>query len=122
MEVLIHFLAGDDLSIQSHYDQKGYREDVVIEIDRLFYEVYFFLDDMANEIRDDGFFSYPGLIILDEIKYDKIYNAINKLIDLNYFDYFAGKEEMPINNRFIDTWRTAWPPFTLEDLRTYKLR
>jgi hypothetical protein len=44
MEVIIHFLNGNDLSIQSHYQLKSYRDDIVVEIDKLFYEVYFYTD------------------------------------------------------------------------------
>jgi len=105
MEVKIHFLYGNDLATQSHYQQKEYRDDIVIEIDDLFYEVYFFVKwAIEYEMRKDGFFTFPGIIILEEITNDNIYNAIDELINYKYFDYFVGKDKFPLNDRFINSW------------------
>lgn len=105
MEVLIHYLNGNDLSIQNHYAQKEYRNDIIIEIDKLFYEVYFYVEgSIEYELTNEGFFSLPGLIVLDEISNEKILNSINKLIDYKYFEHFVGKKEFPLKSRFIDRW------------------
>jgi hypothetical protein len=104
MEVIIHFLNGNDISMQNHFTQKGYRDDIVVEIAGLYYEVYFYVDgNMVYEMRYD-FFSFPGLIVLDDITNEKIFSSINQLIDLNYFDYFKGKDVLPLNKRFQDAW------------------
>jgi len=105
MSVFIHFLNGVDLSTQNHYYEKEYRNDVIIEIENFFYEVYFFTEAALNyEMRNDGFFSLPGIIILDEISNDKIFNAVDKLVDLKYFDAFKGKDRSILNSRFLHTW------------------
>jgi hypothetical protein len=124
MSIIIHFLNGNNISIQNHYQQKEYRDDVVVEIDGLFYEVYFFVEGiMKYEMTNDGFFSFPGLIVLDEINNDKIYTAIDKLIDLHYFDHFIGKEKFPLNNRFNQGWyENELTTFKPENVSSYKLR
>jgi hypothetical protein len=93
MSVIIHFLNGNDQAIENHYLQKEYRNDIIIEIDAKFHEVYFFVaDSLEFEMTKDGFFSLPGLIILDEICNEKIYAAINGLIDIGYFEKFIGSQ------------------------------
>ncbi len=104
MDLIIHFLNGNDLSIQNHYNQKGYRDDIIVEIDRRYYEVYFYIEgNIRYEMKHD-FFSFPGLIVLDDITIEKIYSSLNQLIDLKYFDYFKGNDLFPLNRRFQDTW------------------
>ena len=104
MEVIIHFLNGNDVSLQNHYTHKGYRDDIIVEISGLYYEVYFYVDgNMHYEMRYD-FFSFPGLIVLDVITNEKIFSSLRQLIDLKYFDYFIGKDVFPLNKRFQDVW------------------
>ena len=124
MSVVIHFLNGNDNHIQSHYFQKEYRDDVIVEINARFYEVYFFVKEvMEYEMRKDGFFSFPGLIILDEISNEKICIAINNLVDIGYFNFFVGYAEIPYNNRFIHKWyKNELSISKLEKISSYVLR
>ena len=123
MTVIIHFLNGNDIEMEIHYRQKEYRNDVILEINGLFYEVYFFVyDSFKYELTQDGFFSLPGIIVLDEISNKKIYTAINSLIDHNYFDNFIGQNTMPINSRFMDRWYLNNFNYTLDRRSTYNLR
>lgn len=122
MSILIHFLNGNDLSIQNHYYEKEYRNDIVIEIENKFYEVYFFTDTaLKYEMRKDGFFSLPGLIILDEITHDKIINAISKLSEIKYFEVFIGMDKSLLNSRFLNVWYENDLFFTTSKLYTYLL-
>ena len=60
--------------------KRSYRDDIIIEISGLFYEVYFFADgSIKYEMTKDGFFSFPGMIVLDEIIHEKILLSINSL-------------------------------------------
>lgn len=122
MSILIHFLNGNDLSIQNHYYEKEYRNDIVIEMENKFYEVYFFTETaLKYEMRKDGFFSLPGLIILDEITHDKIINAISKLSEMRYFELFIGKDKSLLNSRFINLWYENDLSFTTGNLYSYLL-
>ncbi len=122
MSILVHFLNGNDLSIQNHYYEKEYRNDIVIEIENKFYEVYFFTETaLKYEMRKDGFFSLPGLIILDEITHDKIIDAISKLSEIRYFEVFIGKDKSLLNSRFINLWYENDLSFTTSNLYTYLL-
>ena len=105
MTTIIHFFNGIDEQIENHYFQKEYRNDVIVQVDNKYYEVYFFTQSAIEyELRDNIFFSSPGLIILDEIKLEKIVSTITFLIDIGYFNQFIGYDENPINNRFINKW------------------
>jgi hypothetical protein len=112
MSIIIHFFNGNDETIEMHYSQKEYRNDVIIEINHVFYEVYFFVKDaLEYEMRKDGFFSLPGLIILDEISNDKIINAIKELFILGYFDSFKGYSDKLDNkfaNKFYSNELSIW--------------
>ncbi|HZY36611.1 MAG TPA: hypothetical protein VFE53_08180 [Mucilaginibacter sp.] len=128
--VLIHFLTGNDQSAENHYAQKAYRNDVVVEIDGLFYEVYFYVEStmkyemrltMKDEITASGFFSMPGLIVVEDISNEIIYSAIDQLVDLKYFDWLVGKRQMPINNRFQNLW-SIMSGIDSSKKSTYKLR
>lgn len=105
MEITIHFLNGNDESIQQHYFQKEYRNDILVEIDSIFYETYFYTQDaLKYEMLKDGYFSFPGLIILEEVTSSKIIISIKELSKMNYFDWFVGKKEMLLNNLFLQKW------------------
>lgn len=122
MSILIHFLNGNDLSIQNHYLEKEYRNDIVIEIESKFYEVYFFTETaLKYEMRKDGFFSLPGLIILDEVTNDKIINAISMLSQMKYFEIFIGKDKSLLHSRFLNLWYENDVSFTNNSLYTYLL-
>src|ERR1700739_4554649 len=123
MNVIIHFLNGNDLAIQDHYREKEYRTDVIVQIGSLYYEVYFFVfDSLQYELTKDGFFSFPGLIVLDEITNSKIYAAIDQLIDHKYFEAFIGKKDFPLNNRFLNSWYlNHQSAFSLEKTFQYRL-
>jgi len=105
MVILIHFLNGTNEDISQHYYQKEYRDDVVVEIDQKFYKVYFFTKDAIEyEMTQNGFFAFPGIIILDEINNEKICSSIKTLASIEYFEKFKGFNEIPINNRFMNKW------------------
>jgi hypothetical protein len=119
----MHFLNGNDLSTQNHYLQKGYRNDVIIEISGLFYEVYFFADwSIKNEMSTEGFFSFPGMIVLDEIIHGKILLSINSLLDYGYFDMFKGHTEFPLNKRFMHKLYLNEIVFGYENMVSLELR
>jgi hypothetical protein len=123
MSISIHFLNGNDLSTQDHYLQKGYRDDIIIEINGLFYEVYFFADGSTKyEMTKDGFFSFPGMIVLDEIIHDKILLSVNRLLDYGYFEMFKGHTEFPLNKRFMQKWYLNEIVFGYEHMVSLKLR
>lgn len=105
MSIIIHFLNGNDKSMQSHYFRKEYRNDVVVEINSSFYEVYFYVEgSMQYEMTGDGFFALPGLIVLDEISNEKIYASIAYLAGIGYFSQFVGYQVLPYANRFMKAW------------------
>jgi hypothetical protein len=124
MSVIIHFRNGNDMPMEVHYREKEYRDDVIVEIDKKFYEVYFFVaDTLEYEMTRDGFFSLPGLIILDEISSEKIYKAVNYLVDIHYFDSFNAHRELPLNNTFASKWYiNTLSGFELADVSSYVLR
>ncbi len=106
MKIRLHFLHGNTRELELHYDQKSYRHDVIVEINGLFYEVYFFMyTEMGYEMSNDGYFSFPGLILLDEISTPKIITAVRQLATNGYFDAFKGHKELPLNDdRFMHRW------------------
>lgn len=104
-KLIIHFLDGSDVDIEDHYRQKDYRLDIIVEFDGLYYEVYFFLESVLwYEMRADGFFSFPGIIFLDEISNAKIINSLKVLVGMGFLKNFRGHESMPVSNRFVDVW------------------
>ena len=91
--------------IENHYSQKEYRDDIILEIEGRFYEIYFFIDGVLKyEMTKDGYFAFPGMIILDEISTERIINSIKKLFEYDYFKSFKGYENFPINGRFMNRW------------------
>ncbi|WP_315814157.1 hypothetical protein [Paraflavitalea speifideaquila] len=116
MKVNIHCLNGNGLDIENHYNQKEYRDDIVIEIDGMYFEVYFFLPHaLEYEMTIQGYYSLPGLILLDDITFDKICSAINKLLDFNYFDQFKGSSNGPEFDRFFRKWLSDTGSIPRED-------
>jgi hypothetical protein len=125
MKAFVHFLNGDNLELQNHYFQKEYRNDIVVEINRIYYEVFFFTkDSLEYEMRKDGFFSLPGIIILDEISNEKILNSVDYLVDIHYFDVFKGYTTLDfLSNRFANRWyENEALNFTFEHAYSYKLK
>jgi hypothetical protein len=102
MSVIIHFFNGNDLEIDQHYFQKEYRDDIIIEKSKFFYEVYFFTkSSLEYEMRDGGYFASPGLIILEEISSEKIIFAIKELDLMGYFEWYKGSDSMSMDERFM---------------------
>lgn len=123
MSVIIHFLNGNDESIKNHYFQKEYRNDIFLEIHGNFYEVYFFVaDTLEFEMKKDGFFSLPGLIILDEITNEKIFSSINYLIDSGYFENFVPLKKIDINKTFANKWYNNTFQLNIENIYSSILR
>jgi hypothetical protein len=57
--MLLYFLGGNTTQMEQHYAEKEYRDDVVVEINKQYYEVYFFTRDaLVYEMTQDGFFSW----------------------------------------------------------------
>ena len=124
MAVFIHFLNGNNRELEDHYFIKGYRNDVFVEIDTIFYEVYFFTkDSLEYEMRKDGFFSLPGIIILDEITLDKIIASVNYLLSVHFFDVFKGySRESILNGNFSNRWYVGQTAkFTFESASSFEL-
>lgn len=116
MATTIHFFNGTDNNIENHYFQKEYRDDIIVENNGKFYEVYFFTKDaLEYEMNKDGFFSLPGLIIVEEITLSKLLSSINYLLKIKYFDQFTGYNENPINNRFTKRWYEERGSFFTKD-------
>ena len=105
MQNAIHFLNGNSPEIQDHYFEKGYRNDITIEISNLFYDVHFFTQNsLLYEMTGDGFFSLPGMIILEEITHEKILASINYLIKIKYFDFFEGEKNLTMYKKSLSNW------------------
>lgn len=101
----IYFLNSNTLEIENHYFDKEYRDDIIIEIKGLYYEVYFFTKDaLEYEMTKDGFFSFPNMIILEEITTEKIINSVTYLNHKGFFDRFKGEKELNQRRRFIHGW------------------
>jgi hypothetical protein len=125
MSIVIHFLNGNDESIRQHYLDKEYRNDIEVEIDGTFFEVYFFTKDaLEYEMRKDGFFSLPGIIILDEITTEKVIRSIDFLEQAGYFDRFTGyKQPFSARDRFVHKWYSnTQADFSAENAYSYTLR
>lgn len=123
MPVILHFTAGNNLSSEFHYLEKGYRNDIIVEINGRFYPVYFFLEDTLKYEMTDLCFSFPGLIILNEISSDKIIYSIIYLYDLGYFSHFTGYDSIPLNSDFQHSWyEHVGPPFKIEKIDKVLIR
>lgn len=87
-EYRIIYMMGKTLDYEEYFRQKGYRDDIFIEIGQDLFEVYFFLyDTLEYEMMLDGYCSYPGLIIIDDITSEKIEIAVKGLYKFGFFDY-----------------------------------
>ena len=66
---------GGDL--ETYFLEKGYRNDVSVVIENESYEMYFFLaSTLEYELTTDGYCTYPGLVILENISTNNIEVAI----------------------------------------------
>ncbi|MFC2328841.1 hypothetical protein [Prevotella nigrescens] len=82
----IYFLNGNTPEIEYHYLEKEYRNDVIVEIEGLLYDLYFFtIDALQYKMTKDGFFSLSGMIILDEISTENIKKSILTLYERKFF-------------------------------------
>lgn len=123
MKITVYFLYGNNQEMELHYNSKEYRTDIVAEIDGIFYELYFFVEGVLKyEMRKDGFFCYPGLVILEEITTKNILNAINNLADMGYFKLFTGYSSLPEEERFISKWFIEGTSFKGDNIELVKLR
>jgi len=101
----IYFLNGRSQEIEDHYNQKEYRDDIVFEMDGLFYELYFFTpDSLEYEMTKEGHFSFPGLIILSDISTERIRASILSLYEKGYFKRLNGMKELSQEKRFVHNW------------------
>lgn len=123
MKLIVHLINGNNPEIENHYFQKEYRNDVIVQLNELFYEVYFFTRDSLNyEMTNDGFFSMPGIIILEEICLKRILTSIENLAALGFFDNFIGKNSLEINARFLNKWYLNVSDLNNENTVTIHLR
>lgn len=101
----IYFFNSNSIEMQMYYAEKEYRDDVMVEINGMFYEVYFFTKDaLEYEMTLDGFFSFPGMIILDSISTEIIIDSLLKLYKKNFFDSFKGMKNLNSKKRFVNNW------------------
>lgn len=104
MNATIHFLTGNTQAVQRYYEEHGFRDDIVIELNRYYFEVYFYTPSaVEREMRNKEILMMPGLILMDAISNNKIYAAIDFLIESGYFAAFKGTSEFPLNKRFNGT-------------------
>jgi hypothetical protein len=123
MKITVYFLHGNSEEKQLHYKFKERRTDIIAEVDGIFHEVYFFVEEVLRyEMRKDGFFSYPGLIIVEELTTENILNAIENLADMGYFDLFKGYSSLPEEGRFISKWYMEGTSFKGSNIDIVKLR
>jgi hypothetical protein len=123
MKINVYFLHGNSKEMQIHFKEKECRTDIVVEIDGIFYEVYFFTDGVIRyEMRMDGFFTFPGLIIVDQLTTETILNAIEKLADMGYFSSFTGYTSLPEEVRFLRHWYADVDEFKGTNIDIVRLR
>ena len=85
--IKFYFLQGNSPEIEWYYADKEYRHDVFVEKDNLFYDVHFFTQSsLTYEMTRSGFFSLPGLIVLDDISKESIIRAIVELSKFHFFE------------------------------------
>lgn len=105
MKVTVYFPGGNTKETDMHYNMKENRRDVVVEIENIFYEVYFYVDgNIQYEMTADGFFSIPGMIVLNEVTTEKILKSISWLAGNGYFKYFKGYDTIPLKGTMTDVW------------------
>lgn len=114
----IYFFNGRNDDIDRYYFDKEYRDDIIVEISGVFYELYFFTkDSLEYEMTKEGYFSLPGLIILDKINTNTILTAIRKLKNIKYFTRLQGYDELSQEKRFIHNWYVnELPQFDIKNL------
>jgi hypothetical protein len=101
----VYFLNNNTVEIENYYAEKEYRDDIILEINNLYYEVYFFTRDaLEYEMTKDGFFAFPGMIILDVISTENIIKAAIELEQKNFFNRLQGMRQLNQNERFIHDW------------------
>lgn len=123
MKITVYFLTGNSEEMQMHYNYKEYRTDVIVEIDGTFHEVYFYVEGVLRyEMRKDGFFSFPGLIIVEDLTTKNILNAIENLADMGYFSLFTGYSSLPDEERFLRHWYVQGRSFKRSNMDIVKLR
>jgi len=123
MKITVYFLDGNSEEMQMHHNHREYRNDVIVEIDATFYEVHFYVEGVLRyEMRKDGFFSYPGLIIVKDLTTEYILNAIENLADMGYFSLFTGYPSLPEEERFIKNWYMEGTSFKGSNIDIVKLR
>jgi len=122
MADFVHFLNGLSTELESHYKEKEYRMDVIVELNSKYFETYFFTQRaLEYEMTKDGFFSLPGMIVLDEISYEKIIFTLRHLIKAGYFDYYKGYSVFPKNNTYMHKWYMNKIEFSLVNLKSVLL-
>jgi hypothetical protein len=102
---VIYFFNGRNQEIEEYYLEKEYRDDIVVELNGMFYELYFFTQDsLEYEMTKEGYFSFPGLVILETVSTEKIRIAILNLEKKGYFNRLNGMKELSQEKRFIHNW------------------
>jgi hypothetical protein len=121
--MIVYFLNGNTNEIEYYYAEKEYRDDIILEINDLYYEVYFFtIDALEYEMTKDGYFAHPCMIILDEISTEKIIKAITELKKRGFFKRFQGMTQLNQEKRFIHEWYSnKLSLYDMSKMRTLKL-
>ncbi len=71
---------------------KGYRADVYVEIEELFYQIFVYdnvrlMEDIEMEFEEYNYFSVePNIVIVKEVKNENILFTVQKLVKENYFE------------------------------------
>lgn len=95
----IYFKADDYSDFET--EDKGYRNDVFVEVSAGSFVEVFFYDTirLQQDMGDTEYLSKPGLIILKIVNKDAIYKAVSALFKKGYFNYFATTQSIS-NNHF----------------------
>ncbi len=118
--MIIYFLSDNSVEIENYYTEKEYRDDIVLKINEQFYEVYFYTKDaLEYEMTKDGFFAFPGMIILDIITTEKIITAVRELQKRGFFKRLKGLDNLNQLHRFVHDWYVnEIPPFNMDNIKT----
>ena len=119
----VYFLSDNTAEMEHYYAEKEYRNDIMLEIDNLYYEVYFFTKDaLEYEMTRDGFFAFPCMIILDEISTEKIIKSIVELEKRGFFNKFKGMAQLDEEKRFMHNWYVnELSPYDMTKIKILKI-
>jgi len=120
--IKVYFLQGNSPEIEWYYADKEYRHDVFVEKDNLFYDVHFFTQSsLTYEMTRSGFFSLPGLIVLDDISKESIIRAIVELSKFHFFEKLKGLPYLDQSESFIYLWYKNLSLFSIDSMNIVEI-